>query len=159
MSALNDTHPSLNMSLSQTFSVILMHSHHTHDHALWDGLMHSHTLSCMWPCVNQHRMTHPPWTWAILRHSQTFSDILMHYQHILGHSVWDRLMHCHTSSCMLHYVNQPRMTHPQLGMRQLHTTNRCHAGFLFYGTCFQHVGTDCTIRQGRSCLYLFLDWA
>ena len=33
-SALNDPHPSLNMSHSQTFSVILMHSHHRHVHSL-----------------------------------------------------------------------------------------------------------------------------
>ena len=81
------------MSHSQTFSVILMHSHHRHAHALWGRLMHSHTLSCMSYSVNQPRMTTTPS--LNMSDSQSSSVILMH---------------SHTLSCMSYNVCQPRMT-------------------------------------------------
>ena len=44
------------------------------------ALMYSHTFSCMSSYVYQPRVTHtPPCTWLILRHSRSFSCILIAY--------------------------------------------------------------------------------
>ena len=94
ISTLNDPHPSMNMSHSQTFSGILMHSHHIHAHGLWDRRMHSQTLSCMSYNVYQPRMTTTPS--LNMSHSHAFSVILMH---------------SHAFSCISYSATQPTMTH------------------------------------------------
>ena len=91
---------------SQSFPCILTTDMFMH---IWHILMHSQAFSWMSSAAYRPKVTHThPWTWVILRLSQSFSCILITY--MLMH-IWSSRMHSHAFSWMSSDVYQPRMTH------------------------------------------------